>query len=131
MALDVDKEDIIPVAAARGTRLDAGHADAVFGQRRQQAMQAAGLVADRHQQTGLVLAGRRDVLFADHQKTGGVVRLVLDVVRQNVQAVELGGGLTGNGRRGLLAARQTRRLGVAADRHALACGRCRSSQPRH
>src|SRR5688572_1318531 len=46
-------------------------------------MYCAGPVFGRHDQRRLVLAGRGDFLYADNQKTSGVVGVILDILRAN------------------------------------------------
>src|SRR3546814_2393041 len=64
--------------AVVGARLDPVHADAAARERFEDAVQRAGLVADRHHQRGAVVAGRRERGAADHQEARGVVAAVLD-----------------------------------------------------
>ena len=122
VAADVDEEDIVPDPAPGGARLDAGHADAVGGERGQQGVQPAGLVATGEQQAGLVAPGGGRVLVADHQEAGGVALLVLDALGQDRHPVDLGGRLAGDGRRPGLSRRQARGLGVAGHGDALGLG---------
>src|SRR5687767_1869322 len=103
MADDVDEEDIVPLAAARGTRLDTRHADAVLRERTEQTVERSGRlrVAGRYQQRGLVAAAGAEQLAADHQEARRIVRSILDLRDDDVQAVNLGRRLPRDCRRAI------------------------------
>ena len=61
-------------------------------------------------------------MVAQHQKARGVVGIVLDVPRHQLQAVALHGDIAGDGRPGRVFRRQARRLGIAHHRNALGIG---------
>ena len=77
---------------------------------------ATGRIAGRNQNRRLVLAAGRQQVAANHEKTRGVVRPVLDVVDQNLEIVDIGGSLRSDRRRAVFVARPPRAGGIA--RHA-------------
>ena len=87
-------------------------------ERLQHAVERPGFVARRNHDRGAVAAARRHRLIADDEEAGLVVRLVLDVRLQDVQAVVVGGALAGDGRDAVLGRRQPRRFGIARHRPA-------------
>src|SRR5580658_5431527 len=95
MALDVDEEHIVPLAPARRPRFDARHADAVARQWLEQPVQRSGRarIADRYQQRAAVRAARAQERAPQDQEARGVIGAILDVTHQQVQPVDLGGGL--------------------------------------
>src|ERR1700692_3933466 len=121
VTFDVNEEHIVPFAPARRPRLDAAHADAVAGQRLEQPMQRTGRarVADRQQQRGAIRAARAQQLAPQHQEARGVIGAILDLTHQNIEPVDLGGSLTGDGRGALLVAGAARALGIARHRRPL------------
>ena len=123
VSVDVDVEIVFPLARACRARLEARHRDAVLLQRNQQVVHRAGFVGDRNDQARAVLArGRRHgqrVGQADDGKARSVVGLVLDGVRNDVQAELRGRAFAGQGRPGRVGGGQARTLGVAGDGAAL------------
>src|SRR3546814_4197384 len=77
--------------AVVGARLDPVHADAAARERFEDAVQRAGLVADRHHQRGAVVAGRRERGAADHQEARGVVAAVLDRAGDDFHSIDVRG----------------------------------------
>src|SRR5690606_11064690 len=117
MAIEVHEEDVIPLLAPRRPGFDPGHVDLVARERLEQMKEHARPLrsARGDEQGSLVLAARGKRLAADDEEPGRIVRLVLDVAEQHVEAIHLGCGLTGNRRRAFLVARAARGLGVARD----------------
>ena len=119
MTNEIDEEHVGPLATARGTSLDASQVDAVIVERHQQLMQRARLVAHGDDDRGLVVAGRRHFLAADDKEARGVVRAILDLLRQLGQAIQVGRHVAGDSRTVPLALDPLGRIGVAGNRHAL------------
>ena len=98
MAVEVDEEQVLPQAGARRPRFEPRHADAVPGERLEQRVHGARAVLRRHHQRRFVAPGRRDAVPAEHPEARRVVRLVLDVRREHVEAVDRRRGLAGDRR---------------------------------
>src|SRR5579872_7396877 len=96
MALEVDEEHVVPLAPVRGARLDAGQAHLVPRERLEQPVERPGGigVTDRYEGRGSVGATWRKELAAQDQKARGVVGAVLDLGRQDLEPVDLGGRLS-------------------------------------
>ncbi len=121
VAVDVDEEHVVPLLLARRARLDARHADAVLGQRLEQAVERAGCIGlrGRDEQRGLV--GTRSGFAALRPITRKRVvlsGLVLDLGHQQVEPVHLRRRRTGDRGGALLVPGAARAFRVAADRHA-------------
>ena len=119
MADKIDKEGVRPLTTARRPRFNARQVDAAGMERHQQLVQRARLVAHGDNDRGLVVAGRRHFLAADDQEARGVVRAILDFLRQLGQAIQAGRHITGDGRRIPLTFHPLRRIGIAGYGHAL------------
>ena len=85
-------------------------------------MHRARTVGRRHDERGLVLARRRGVMVAQHQKARGVVRIVFDVSGDQLEAVARNGDIPGDRRGAGLLRRQARRLRIACHGYALGIG---------
>src|SRR5438477_9008135 len=102
VALDVNEEHVFPERGAasqpcaRGTRLDARHADAMLRERREQRMHRTGLVLRRHDDRSAIFPRRSRVEPAEHEKARGVIRRVLDRACEHRQAIALAGRFTGD-----------------------------------
>src|SRR3569832_1281586 len=119
VAFFVDEKHIFPLAAPRGPRLDAGHGNTMFGERRQQVVQRARAIRRRHQERSLVAAALRHHLAPDHQKARRVVRFVFDITRDRAETVDIGRFTARNRGRIRLSRDPARRICVAAHRDAL------------
>src|SRR3569623_370818 len=119
VAIYVDEKHIFPHAAPRGPRLDAGHGNTMFGERRQQVVQRARAIRRRHQERSLVAAAARHPLAPDHQKARRVVRFVFDITRDRAETVDIGRFTARNRGRIRLSRDPARRICDAAHRDAL------------
>src|SRR3569832_89860 len=119
VAFYVDEKHIFPHAAQRGPRLDAGHGNTMFGERRQQVVQRARANRRRHQERSLVAAAARHHLAPAHQKARRVVRFVFDITRDRAETVDIGRFTARNRGRIRLGRDPARRICVAAHRDAL------------
>ena len=89
---DVDEEHVVPLAAARRPRLDARHADPVFARAARAAGTARRATACRRPTPAawcLSLPLGVEQLAADDEEARGVVRRVLDLGGEDLQAVDL------------------------------------------
>ena len=85
------------------------------GERLEQAVQCTrGLgMARRQEQRGAVLTARTEAAPTDHEETRGVIRAILDVRGEHLEAIDLGRRGAGDRRRTALVAGAPRRLSVA------------------
>ena len=89
MPLDVHEDDVLPGALLGRARLDLREVDPEPGQRLEDPIERAGLVAHREQDRRLVARRRTTRLAAHDQEAGRVVRVVLDVGPENRYPVQL------------------------------------------
>jgi hypothetical protein len=115
VAGEVDEEQVFPATGARRPRLDARHRHAVPGEGLQQRVHRAGMVGCRHDQRGLVVSGRADLLAPEHPEARPVVGFVLDVGGEHRDGVGRCGDLAGDGGGLRLGDGEPRSLGVARD----------------
>ena len=92
VALAVDQEDVDADLVAGGARLDPGEVDPSVRELAQHADERAGpVVGDGEGERRLIVAGRGRVAGREDDEAGAVVGDVLDALRQDDAAVELGG----------------------------------------
>ena len=75
-------------------------------------MQCPGLIAQTEHQAGAIGPGARTALTAQHQKAGGIGRVVLNVPLEDGHLVALTGQFTGDGRRVFFLRGQFGRAGI-------------------
>ncbi len=78
VAFGIDEEIIFPGLAARGPGVDIGQVDFVLSEDIKDVGQGAGAVGGGEQNGGLVLPGRFGGIPGDDEKSGEVVRVILD-----------------------------------------------------
>src|SRR5262245_7564815 len=98
MALEIHEEHVVPLAPPRGSRLDAGQAEAMTREWLEQPIERSRCVGvpDGDEKRGAVLAAWREELAPEHEKPRGVVRPILDFRGEHLQAVDFSGGLAGD-----------------------------------
>lgn len=97
MAVAIDEEEIFPGFAFAGAGFDFGQIDFGAAEGRERFVKRADFVRDADHEAGPVLAGGRAALAAEHEKSGGVGGVVLDVLLEDLKAVFFGGQKSGHG----------------------------------
>src|SRR3954447_11178471 len=96
-AKEVDVEDVLPRAAAHGTRLDTAEGDVAQGEDAEGLEERAGDVFQGEGYGGLV-GGLAGLLLAGDQKEACVIALVVfQIAPQDVRTINRGGMLAGDG----------------------------------
>src|SRR5215831_4037496 len=90
VAFDVDVEVVLPLAGARGAGLEPRHVDAGLGEGRDQLEQRPWTIVRGHDHRRPVLARWAGLLRPQHQETRAVLGIVLDRLREELQAGALG-----------------------------------------
>ncbi len=89
VALDIDKEKILPRLPLRGAALDFAHVQLEPLERLQSIEERARAVLHAKHQRGFVGSGRRAGVVADDEEARRVVRAILDRGLENLQPIDL------------------------------------------
>lgn len=97
MAFEVDKEDVIPGAAAAGAAFDAGEIDARGFEGFEDMVESADFVFDGKGDGSLVIAAGGPGFTCDDEKARDVAGVVFDIAADDGEAVDFSGDFAGDG----------------------------------
>src|SRR5262245_55201505 len=102
MSVHVDEENIFPSPSLQGSGFDLGEIDLGSRNGSQETVENSHLFRCRKNDRSFIVSGSPALLTADHHKAGVVVGVILDVFRENAQAVMGGRIFRGDSRSGFI-----------------------------
>ncbi len=97
VAFEIQVQQVLPFFPFDGAGLDFDQVDVVPREMTQQLEQRAGLIVQREHHADFVAVRIRLKILADDDEAGRVFALILDALRQNGEAMDLGGPSAGDG----------------------------------
>ena len=102
ISFKVDKEAVFPVLPFYRPGFDPGHVQVIIYEMRQQVVQRAALMRQFEADADLLRIFQEDLLVGDHDESGGIPMIIIDIIRQHRQAMHLGRIGAAHGRLGLI-----------------------------